>query len=218
MSRSRPSITDVFTETYRTNAWGSQESVSGPGSTRARAEQFLPDLVRLLESLQTRSLLDAGCGDFNWALPLAQVVDRYIGVDVVPDVISDLERSVTWPSATFRCLDITADDLPTVDLILSRDCLVHLSNEDLRAAVRNFRASGSTYLLTTTFVALEDNHDIATGEWRPLNLERPPFDFPAPCALVDERCLHTGGAYRDKRLGLWKLDELDELDESQPRD
>src|SRR5262249_1544310 len=50
--------------------------------------------------------------------------------------------------------------------------------------------------------------EIATGGWRPLNLERPPFSFPPPLATVDERCLHTGGAYRSKRFAAWALASL----------
>jgi hypothetical protein len=42
-----------------------------------------------------------------------------------------------------------------------------------------------------------------------LNLEAAPFCFPAPLALIDERCTHSEGIYRDKRLGLWELESLD---------
>ena len=36
-------------------------------------------------------------------------------------------------------------------MILCRDCLVHLTFDDARAALQNLRRSGSKYLLTTTF-------------------------------------------------------------------
>jgi hypothetical protein len=42
-----------------------------------------------------------------------------------------------------------------------------------------------------------------------LNLERAPFGFPSPLALIDERCTHSAGIDRDKRLGLWELASLD---------
>jgi hypothetical protein len=95
------------------------------------------------------------------------------------------------------------------DLILCRDCLVHLSYEDALAALGNMRASQSTWLLTTTFTGQDMNWDIVTGEWRTINLERPPFDFPVPIALLDEECPHENGAYRDKMLGLWRLSDLE---------
>jgi hypothetical protein len=96
-----------------------------------------------------------------------------------------------------------------MDVILCRDCLVHFAFDDVRAALRNFARSGAGWLLTTTFVDRQrENVDIETGGWRPLNLELPPFNFPAPERVIDERCLHSGGIYVDKRLALWRLEEL----------
>jgi hypothetical protein len=62
------------------------------------------------------------------------------------------------------CLDLTKDRLPKVDLILSRDALVHLSSRDCLAALANFKSSKSQYLLMTTFPAVIKNEDILTGE------------------------------------------------------
>jgi hypothetical protein len=39
-------------------------------------------------------------------------------------------------------------------------------------------------------------------------MERHPFSFPPPEKLIDERCLHSGGIFADKRLALWRLDDL----------
>jgi SAM-dependent methyltransferase len=199
---------DIFRAIYQDNLWGSQESKSGPGSTLSRGADFLPDLVALVGTLNTRVLLDAPCGDFNWAGPLADAVPHYIGIDVVGDIITRNQRRAGGPTRVFLHGDLTTDQLPAADVILCRDCLVHFAFTDIWRALRNFQASGSRYLLTTTFVERDDNPDIATGGWRPLNLERPPFCFPPPVAAVDERCLHTGGTVRDKRLGLWALAPL----------
>ena len=55
---------------------------------------------------------------------------------------------------------------------------------------------------------LDRNEDIETGGWRPINLEREPFRLPPPIAYVDELCQHTNGIYADKRLGVWRLQEI----------
>ena len=199
---------DIFLAIYEGNQWGSPESRSGPGSTLARAADFLPDLVTLLQTLNTRVLVDAPCGDFNWAGAVAMAVEEYIGIDVVREIVARNQLIASSPNAVFLHRDLTRDPLPIADVVLCRDCLVHFSLSDIRRALHNFKQSGSSYLLTTTFVEHDDNPDIATGEWRPLNLERPPFCFPPPLAVVDERCLHTGGVFRDKRLGLWELADL----------
>lgn len=41
-----------------------------------------------------------------------------------------------------------------------------------------------------------------------MNLALAPFGFPAPALLLDERCSEAGGAYRDKAVAAWRLDEL----------
>ena len=43
-----------------------------------------------------------------------------------------------------------------------------------------------------------------TGDWRPLNLERPPFNLPAPALLLNEGCTEGGDTFADKSLGLWR--------------
>lgn len=197
----------VFTAIHSARAWGDCESASGPGSTRDRAASFLPDLVALVRSLGVRTLLDAPCGDFHWAAPLADSVERYIGVDVVPELIAANRRHAT-ARRRFLCRDLVRQRLPAADLILCRDALVHLSEADVFAALANLGRTGAEYLIATTFVGDRTNPDIATGDWRPLNMERPPFSFPAPRAVVDERCHHTGGIYSDKRLALWRFRDL----------
>jgi SAM-dependent methyltransferase len=204
----RFAMEDIFLGIYQRNLWGSQESRSGPGSTIARAADFVPDLAALLRTLNTRVLLDAPCGDFNWAGLLADAVERYIGVDVVGEIVRRNRLLASSPTRIFLHADLTRDPLPAADVIFCRDCLVHFAFADIWRALRNFEQSSSRYLLTTTFIERDDNSDVATGEWRPLNLERPPFCFPPPVAVVDERCLHSGGRWRDKRLGLWEIASL----------
>jgi hypothetical protein len=93
-------------------------------------------------------------------------------------------------------------------LILCRDCLVHFSFDDIFKALNNLRASGSRFLLTTTFPTRQENQPIPTGKWRPLNLERAPFFLPPPLTILNEGCTENGGEYADKSLGLWQLDDV----------
>lgn len=201
-------IERIFTRILRERLWGSEESVSGPGSERARVALFLPDLLAALRELAVRHLLDAPCGDFNWAAPLADSVSRYTGIDVVRELIEENQRLHAGPARRFAVLDLIRDPLPSADLLLCRDCFVHLPNADVLSALRNIQRSGSTYLATTTFTGERGNEDIELGHWRPLNLERPPFSLPPPFRLVDERCDQEDGAFRDKAIGFWRLADL----------
>lgn len=200
---------EVFRSIYRTNAWGDRESVSGPGSNPELTAAIRNALPGLLRDLKVRTLLDAPCGDFGWMKDLELPIERYIGLDIVPELVERNRRSYASSTREFRVADIAKDLLPPADAILCRDALVHLSTPLAKEAVRNFRRSGATWLLTTTFPATMKNKDIPTGEWRPLNLERAPFSFPKPTRFVDEKCLSfQGGRWKDKGLGVWRVADL----------
>ncbi|MFC4083740.1 class I SAM-dependent methyltransferase [Amycolatopsis samaneae] len=198
-----------FTHIYQANLWGSDVSVSGQGSDLEQTRELRAGLPELFARFGVRTLLDLPCGDFGWLSGVELGVERYIGGDIVAELVDrNTERYGNAGSREFRVLDLTADPLPRADLVLCRDCLVHLSFADIRRAVDNLRRSGSRYLLTTTFGDLGANVDIPTGDWRALNLCREPFGFPEPLAVLLEGCTEEGGAFADKALGLWEIADL----------
>lgn len=198
-----------FVRIHATNLWGAATSVSGLGSEQAATGALAVGLPRLLRELKIASLLDAPCGDAGWINRIGLGLP-YTGVDIVPAIVAGLQRRVEAGELKGRYLlaDITRDPLPRADAVLCRDCLVHLSFARIAGAVDNLRRSGATWLITTTFTDLQANHDCEDGDWRALNLCRPPFAWPAPAALLDERCDEAGGGYRDKNLGAWRLDSI----------
>ena len=197
-----------FRYIFETNLWGSPESRSGLGSALAVTEALgraLPDLFRRFE---VRRLLDIPCGDFGWLSGLDLGLDSYLGADIVPELVHRNTERYAGPGRSFAVLDLTSSVLPAADMVLCRDCLVHLSFERIHQAMVSLNRSGSRYLLATTFPEQESNQDIEDGDWRPLNVCKPPFDFPPPFEIINERCTEAGGAYADKSLGLWLLPAL----------
>src|SRR5947209_20498676 len=85
--RPRWHMREAFTRHYRQNGWGDSESVSGPGSTLERTTTLRQELPPLFREFGIRSVLDAGCGDFNWFSALEGTLDRYIGIEVVREVV-----------------------------------------------------------------------------------------------------------------------------------
>ncbi len=203
-------LRDLFTEICRRNLWAGGESVSGLGSALAETERLRRELPNLLTALGVRTILDLPCGDFAWMRHVDLGPIRYIGGDIVEDLITRNRAHHGQPGSgrEFLTLDVTNDPLPTVDLVLSRDCLVHLSFANIFRTITNVKRSGSRHLLTTTFLDHRDNEDAADGDWRLLNLERPPFNLPPPLACIVEGCTEQGGSYADKALGLWEVSSL----------
>jgi hypothetical protein len=197
----------VFTDIYYKNIWES-DSRSGPGSELTQTKELIVKLPGIFDALEIKSLLDAPCGDFNWMnhIPLEGI--NYIGGDIVVEIIKNNNRLFAKENIIFQNLDIIRDSLPNVDLILVRDCLVHFSYRDIQKTIKNIKKSGMKYLATTTFTNRNRNFDIPTGEWRLLNLLEPPFNFPEPKFLLNEKCTEGNGQFSDKSLGVWLVSDL----------
>jgi hypothetical protein len=199
---------NVFERIYEGNVWGNAESCSGDGSDGKGTEAIRTAIGGLLSEYDIKSVVDVPCGDFNWMNLVDLSGVAYLGGDVVSEMIARNRTTYRKPGVDFRVLDATRDSIPNSDLLFCRDLLVHLSFADIRAVLRNFSRSDCRFLLTTTFPARDPNKDVETGQWRPLNLQRPPFSFPRPIRLVAEYCNEWNGFWRDKCLGLWRLDSL----------
>jgi hypothetical protein len=184
------------------------ESLSGPGSTLGQTRELRERLPLLLQHLGVRRLLDAPCGDFHWLQHVDLGVDHYTGVDIQAEIIAENGRRYGGARRTFRRIDITRDVVPPADAILCRDALVHMPFDDAFRALEGFRRSGAGWLITTTFTGARFNADTAPGQWRALNLTQSPFDFPPPFATIVEKCTEAGGAFADKSLAVWRLQDL----------
>jgi SAM-dependent methyltransferase len=201
----------VFRDIYRRHHWSGSRSASGAGASLDQTRELRRSLPALLRELGVVTMLDLPCGDYSWMRTFELPVDRYIGADLLPEVVEPLAAAFGNDHLEFRVLDLTRDRLPPADLLLCRDCLVHLSYAGIRRALGNVVRSTISYLLTTTFPRGEGNEDIVTGDWRVINLERAPFHLPAPMRILNEGCTEGGGVFADKSLGLWRIEALRDL-------
>lgn len=204
----------AFASHYDRGLWGGRESASGAGSDSVATRSVTDSLPRLLQELGVRVILDAPCGDFFWMQRVSLDGVQYIGVDIVKSVIQrNIELHEKAPLRRFIHADITRADLPKSDLVLCRDCFIHLCFQDIAMAIENFQRSGATYLLTTTYPLQKINWDIHTGAFRPITLIEEPFAFPPPMTLIDENA-PSGAAEGEpsvtRSLGLWRLENLQE--------
>ncbi|HSU56466.1 MAG TPA: class I SAM-dependent methyltransferase [Candidatus Dormibacteraeota bacterium] len=198
----------VFTEIYRNNGWSGQNSLSGAGSDDPQTKIILRELPALFKELEIFSILDIPCGDFYWMKKINLGKIKYIGGDIVGGLIKRNTERYATGNVQFQKLDLIKDKLPEVDLVLCRDCLIHLSFEDMRSSLRNVCESRSKYLLTTTYVNRTENQDIQTGGFHPINLEIAPFNLGRPEKVITEGCMEFDGIYQDKSLGLWKIADI----------
>jgi SAM-dependent methyltransferase len=199
---------DRFTRIHQRKYWQGSDSTSGKGSSLEYTTNLRSQLPQLFARFSIKSVLDAPCGDFNW---MKEVVSanaiEYIGGDIVKPLIQQLSRTYSSNRVRFLHLDITQDSLPQVDLMICRDCLIHLSFADTRAVLDNFVSSGIPYLLTTTHTneGAFQNRDIATGDYRLIDLYSPPYNFPRQPLMSIEDWIPPDP---ERTMGLWTRDQI----------
>jgi hypothetical protein len=201
-------LKERFERIYSTNLWSDPESRSGVGSALDSTRAVRAELPVALRQLEARVLLDVPCGDFTWMEHVDLSGIEYIGGDIVPAIVEENQHFHARESRRFVVLDLTRDSLPDADVLLCRDCLVHLSYANIRALLANIARSNIRFLLMTSFPGRGDNHDVVDGDWRPLDFQAPPFSFPEPRLTLVEHCEEEGGSYWDKSLLAWRVDDL----------
>ena len=97
------------------------------------------------------------------------------------------------------------------DLVICKEVMIHLSFENSLNLINNLKKIGAKYLLTTTFLNTE-NINIENGQVYNINLFTPPFSFPEPVYVINER--GTGGRFDNnlrkipQLLCLFKIEDL----------
>lgn len=198
---------ESFTAIYKENRWGGRESKSGKGSDKLNALNAKNAVIEVIKSLNIKTVLDCACGDFNWMKDVLKEVDvYYIGLDIVDELINSNNKKYYDNKTSFICYDITQDNLPQADLVICRDCLVHLSNEDIKKFLRNFIKSNSKYLLVTSFIGRTNKYlEIDSKRWRSISLMESPFSLSEPLTIYSE-CSKDN--YPDKSLFFYERSQL----------
>ena len=124
--------TKIFTKIYNKKIWAMGENVplSGRGSSLNYNKKYLPFLQNFIEPYA--NILDIGCGDMTTTAHLNLSNKNYTGIDCVESVIENNKSKYQTESIKFICKDIVKGlDYNGYDLIIIKDVLQHLSNEDI---------------------------------------------------------------------------------------
>jgi len=192
-----------WTESYKELLTFEMESVAGYGTTKYAVEPIIKELPNIFIEYNIKTFLDAPCSDYYIMKDFDFSGVQYIGIDIVNEQIqSNIEK---YPNVDFRELDMIIDELPHVDLVFSRDILIHLSNDSINKFIKN--CNNSNYIMVTTYTKINENEEL-TGTWRFINLEKFPFNFPPPLKLIPENIDTDFG----KSMGIWKISDLLQLD------
>ncbi|MAB66753.1 MAG: SAM-dependent methyltransferase [Bacteroidetes bacterium] len=160
---------DAMEQVYEMNLWGGNRSgfYSGDGSHHSEIiNPYLDVVITFLRSFKSPlRVCDLGCGDFNVGKELVKYTKKYIAVDIVKDLIDHNKSIFKDENLEFQCLDIAEDDLPSVDCVLLRQVLQHLSNAEIQSIVS--KLDDFKYVILTEHIPEGDfipNKDIISGQ------------------------------------------------------
>lgn len=200
----------AFTSIHKTRIWdGPWHTTDGGGSGELYTRNFRANLVPFLKKHNVTSMLDASCGEFNWMRLVDLQGIKYIGGEIVPDKIRRLNQE--FPNHDFRVMNVITDTLPDVDLWMCRDTLFHFPIFYLQKALKNFANSNIKYLFTSSHsnregidgnpgIPKQNNEITRFGDVTNLNLQAPPYNFPAPLDALDDTCYEVAPLHREMLL------------------
>ncbi|WP_080441567.1 class I SAM-dependent methyltransferase [Burkholderia ubonensis] len=205
---------EFFEAVYHQNRWSSIESRSGYGSEYHATNNLRRELPWLLKHFSIGSILDAPCGDFNWMRHVDLSGIKYIGADIVPDIINQNKLHFGSPTKQFVQLDLATDKLPEVDMIFCRDCLIHCSTRLVNDILLNIVQSQARFFCVTHDISYaryaEQNLQVGdlgsdvSDRFRCINFTLPPFNFPPPIHVINE----PGFWEECKTMAMWSIAEL----------
>ncbi|WP_396275128.1 glycosyltransferase [Hyphomonas sp.] len=167
-----PKLTDRFSEIYDKNVWGIG---SGVGSRPGNNIDYMQFIQEFMLRNEIRSVVDLGCGDWQFSRHMNWDGVTYVGFDVVNSVIEANTRLFARENIRFSLFE-SLNDLPQADLLLCKDVLQHLPNDLIRQYLAFFKKKFKAMLITNDDYPEQNiNRDIQIGGWRCLRLEREPF-------------------------------------------
>jgi SAM-dependent methyltransferase len=166
------SNSDVFTEIYKKNIWGYG---SGEGSKLENNLDYIQFLNAFMKNNNIRSVVDLGCGDWQFSYKVDWGDISYLGLDCVAHLIERNQRIFGSNNIQFKLVDCVNEPLPEADLLISKDCLQHLDNISIKKIITHFNKYKFCLITNDVHCIKNTNKNIKIGDYRCLDLTKSPF-------------------------------------------
>lgn len=172
----------VFTTIYNTCVWGANkegEGHSGGGSMLINCHEYMDYLQNFMKTHDIKTVVDAGCGDWEFSRHVNWDGIQYVGYDVVKHVIEKNQKKFSSSNIAFAHGNLVTTDLPCADLLLCKHVLQHLRNEDILAFLPQLRKFKYCILVNQVDpdTLSSNNEDIEIGGGHKIDLNQPPFNI-----------------------------------------
>ena len=169
---------DAFSIIYKSNTWGFG---SGLGSLPRWTRPYQQFLQMFMRENNIKTVVDVGCGDWQFSRLIDWSAVDYLGLDVVPEVIKKNRSRYAAPNVRFELAPERFADISSADLLLVKDVLQHFPTDAVHRFVKEVLGRFRFALVTNCIEpASHRNREIEVGGFRPLDLREAPFNYPAP--------------------------------------
>jgi SAM-dependent methyltransferase len=180
---------EAFQSIYAQKGWGvgpQGGASSGAGSTMDFTRLYRVFLQDFLVAHGIRSVVDAGCGDWQFSRAIDWKGIDYLGIDIVPSLIEENRRRYGAANIRFEVADMVRDPLPPADLLIVKDVLQHLPDADISRVLAQLPRYRHVLIVSgvdpRTLSAA--HQDVAAGGFRPLDITQPPYSLPGAKLLA----------------------------------
>jgi SAM-dependent methyltransferase len=171
-------LTETFEMIYSNGFWDKDESNQGTSGLGSKLINVIP-YINLLEDFISKnhitSIVDAGCGDWQFSRYLNFNGINYLGVDAAKSVVLKNIAKYKKDNIQFVHGNFLEMELPKADLLILKDVLQHLSNKNILKAIDSFK--NYRYVIAVNDISSANfcNYDIQDGGYRCLDLSAYPF-------------------------------------------
>ena len=125
---------EVFGNIYKNQLWGTgsdSSPLSGGGSLPSNAKSYVNFVKDFIIANDIKSVVDFGHGDWRmWEHYKFENVS-YLGVDIAEELSNSVQKEYGNSTRTFQQLDLSEQQIPDADLLISKDVLQHLPTVDV---------------------------------------------------------------------------------------
>lgn len=125
-----------FEDIYKNKKWLYKKSLSGKGSQGKYLNFSLKIINNFKKILKNKVVCDLGCGDFNFGKNIYRYFKKYIGVDIVKDIININKKKFISKKIEFICLNAVSG-VPKAEIYIIRQVLQHLDNKNIFKLLKN---------------------------------------------------------------------------------
>jgi len=193
---------NVFESIYLNNSWGFG---SGHGSLPSVTKGYRRFLQDFMKDNNIKSVVDFGCGDWQFSKYINWSGVEYIGLETVPNLVTRNNELYGNNNVRFMLSPDKYYKIPKTDLLIVKDVLQHLEEEEKKKFLKELLPKYRFSLIINNTVPIDAlNKDIERGSFRPLDLRLTPFNTKATAIYAFGRHRKTFSFKERKFFDPWR--------------